>query len=279
MCEWWVHPNRIKENNRSWNTCRHIYLYELPVHSISWRPNVCNQFNANTRSTNPLHSDTTASHSYDAAFWSSSATTLENRWDRNSRICRRGRAFKRQGMNKCCNKRKINGYRMFKKKHINDNTPVKLFEDYTYHYILHFILANHQLTSGWICCAPCIWLRTSATVHKIAITTATLLVTSLLVASPVLFLLSTAPSQLPRECRSRHDLDCIPTKPTAPECSLPECQSTALSLLARLNWKLDPCKEFRNFSCSSPEGSLKIVRSAQEDVDMQMHRELFRWIH
>lgn len=129
-----------------------------------------------------------------------------------------------------------------------------------------------QVTSGWICCAPCIWLRTSATVHKIAITTATLLVTSLLVASPVLFLLSTAPSQLPRDCYSKNELDCIPTRAPTPECSSQECQAAALSLLARMNWKLDPCKEFRDFSCSSAEGSLKAVKSAQEGVDLQMQR-------
>lgn len=107
------------------------------------------------------------------------------------------------------------------------------------------------MISGWICCAPCIWLRTSATVHKIAITTATLLVTSLLVASPVLFLLSTAPSQIPKDCYAKNQLDCTPTRAPAPECPTPECQSAALSILARMNWKLDPCKEFRDFGCSS----------------------------
>lgn len=130
------------------------------------------------------------------------------------------------------------------------------------------------MTSGWICCAPCIWLRTSATVHKIAITTATLLVTSLLVASPVLFLLSTAPSQIPKDCYAKNQLDCTPTRAPAPECPTPECQSAALSILARMNWKLDPCKEFRDFGCSSAEGSLKAVKSAQEIVDLQMLSEL-----
>ncbi|KAJ6638737.1 Tubulin polyglutamylase TTLL5, partial [Pseudolycoriella hygida] len=127
-----------------------------------------------------------------------------------------------------------------------------------------------KMISGWICCAPCIWLRTSATVHKIAITTATLLVTSLLVASPVLFLLSTAPSQIPKDCYAKNQIDCTPTRAPAPECTTPECQSAALSILARMNWKLDPCKEFRDFGCSSAEGSLKAIKSAQEIVDLQM---------
>lgn len=134
-----------------------------------------------------------------------------------------------------------------------------------------------QFSTGWICCAPCIWLRTSAAVHKIAITTATLLVTSLLVASPVLFLLSTAPSQLPRECNSKHDMDCVPMKPPAPECELVECQTAAMNLLARMNWNLDACNVFRNFSYTTAEGSLKEVHSAQENVDLQMLRTFMRY--
>lgn len=73
---------------------------------------------------------------------------------------------------------------------------------------------------------PCVWLRTSATVHKLAITTATLLVTTMLVASPVLFLLSTAPSQLPKDCNTKSDVNCVSTRSvsTTPECSAPACR-------------------------------------------------------
>ncbi|CAD7084187.1 unnamed protein product [Hermetia illucens] len=122
---------------------------------------------------------------------------------------------------------------------------------------------------GWICCAPCIWLRTSATVHKIAITTATLLVTSLLVASPILFLISTAPSQLPRDCYS-DDEDCMPTTAPPPECNDHVCRVAAASIQAKMNWNLDPCKNFKEFSCTTNQGSLRAIRSAQESVDMQM---------
>lgn len=117
---------------------------------------------------------------------------------------------------------------------------------------------------------PCVWLRTSATVHKLGITMATLLVTSLLVASPVLFLLSTAPSQLPKDCNSKNDMYCLPTRPPAPECNVTQCRAAALSIQARINWKADPCADFRNFSCSSVKGSFKATRSAQEGVDLQM---------
>lgn len=128
-----------------------------------------------------------------------------------------------------------------------------------------------QTTAGWVCCMPCVWLRTSATVHKIALTTATLLVTSLLVASPVLFLLSTAPSQLPKDCNSKNDFNCLPTRSPQPECNTAACRMAAISIQSRTNWKTDPCRNFKNFSCSA-KSSLKSVRSAQEGVDNLMQR-------
>lgn len=47
---------------------------------------------------------------------------------------------------------------------------------------------------GWLCCLPCAWLRRNTSVHKASLSFAMLLVMSLLVASPVLFLMSSAPS-------------------------------------------------------------------------------------
>lgn len=131
-----------------------------------------------------------------------------------------------------------------------------------------------QLAAGWICCVPCVWLRTSATMHKIAITTATLLVTSLLVASPVLFLLSTAPSQLPKECNSKTDLNCLSARVQAPECTTMVCHAVTLSIQSRTNWKIDPCNDYRAFSCSSARGSFKMIKSAQEEVDHLMQSNL-----
>ncbi|RZF42295.1 hypothetical protein LSTR_LSTR003913 [Laodelphax striatellus] len=46
---------------------------------------------------------------------------------------------------------------------------------------------------SWLCCLPCAWLRGNASVHKASLNIAILLVMSLLVASPVLFLISSAP--------------------------------------------------------------------------------------
>lgn len=123
-----------------------------------------------------------------------------------------------------------------------------------------------------MCCAPCIWIRTSTTVHKIAISAATLLVTSLLVASPILFLISTAPSRLPSDCFGQDDDDCLPTPPPILECTEPECRVVASSIQARMNWKLEPCKDFKDFSCSSVLSNLRAVKSSQEIAYMQMQR-------
>lgn len=123
---------------------------------------------------------------------------------------------------------------------------------------------------------PCVWLRTSATVHKIALTTATLLVTSLLVASPVLFLLSTAPSQLPKDCNTKSDVNCISTRSMASstlECNAAACRQATISILTRSNWKVDPCKDFASFSCGSTKNNAKAIKSVQEGVDTIMQRK------
>lgn len=136
-------------------------------------------------------------------------------------------------------------------------------------------LIHTQITAGWICCMPCVWLRTSATVRKIALTTATLLVTSLLVASPVLFLLSTAPSQLPKDCNTKSDVNCVSTRSvsTTPECNAPACRQATISILARSNWKVDPCRDFTSFSCGATKGNVKAIKSVQEGVDILMQRK------
>uniref|UniRef100_A0AAG5CQE6 Peptidase M13 N-terminal domain-containing protein n=1 Tax=Anopheles atroparvus TaxID=41427 RepID=A0AAG5CQE6_ANOAO len=127
---------------------------------------------------------------------------------------------------------------------------------------------------GWVCCAPCIWLRSSSAVHKMAITSATLLVTSLLVASPILFLISAAPSQLPRDCLAPDEDDCHPTPAPPPVCGDPICRAAAISVSSRMNWDAEPCREFKNYSCSTMEGSLRAVKSAQEIADNQMQQLL-----
>lgn len=125
---------------------------------------------------------------------------------------------------------------------------------------------------------PCVWLRTSATVHKIALTTATLLVTSLLVASPVLFLLSTAPSQLPKDCNTKSDANCVTRTTPSTECSTTTCRQAMINIQARTNWKIDPCQDFKSFSCATSKNNAKTVKSIQEGVDALMQRKrLSNW--
>jgi hypothetical protein len=65
---------------------------------------------------------------------------------------------------------------------------------------------------SWLCCVPCYWLRTNNSVHKASLTVATLVVMALLVASPVIFLISSVPARegvRTREClRQVGALDC-----------------------------------------------------------------------
>ena len=57
---------------------------------------------------------------------------------------------------------------------------------------------------SWLCCVPCYWLRTNNSVHKASLTVATLVVTSILVASPVLFLISSVPAREVDKVRDCH---------------------------------------------------------------------------
>jgi hypothetical protein len=99
-----------------------------------------------------------------------------------------------------------------------------------------------------------------------------LLVTSLLVASPILFLISAAPSMPQRDGCVAHD-DCMINVPP-PECQEPICKNVASSIQAKINWKVDVCKDFKAFSCSNQQSSLKIVKTPQEIADYQMLRKL-----
>lgn len=104
------------------------------------------------------------------------------------------------------------------------------------------------------------------------LTGVTLLVTSLLVASPILFLISAAPSMPQRDGCVAHD-DCMVTVPP-PECQEPICKNVASSIQAKINWKVDVCKDFKSFSCSNQQSSLNIVKTPQEIADYQMLRKL-----
>lgn len=85
-------------------------------------------------------------------------------------------------------------------------------------------------------------------------------------------MISTAPSQLPRDCLD--DDDCHhPTASPPPECSMPECRSAASSIQSHMNWKVDPCKDFKAYSCA-PVESLQLGKSAQERAYNQLQRNI-----
>lgn len=122
---------------------------------------------------------------------------------------------------------------------------------------------------NWLFCGPCIkFLKTSTTFHKMTLTGVTLLVTSLLVASPILFLISAAPS-MPHRVGCVEQDDCMVTTPP-PECQEAICKNVAASIQAKINWKVDVCKDFKSFSCSNEQSSLRIVKTPQEIADNQM---------
>lgn len=132
----------------------------------------------------------------------------------------------------------------------------------------------------WLC-APCIFIRRSTTLHKFALTAATLIVTSLLVISPIIFLISTAPSQSNKDCPSQKAEECSST-PTPPECTSDACKLAALTIKSRINEKYDPCRNFKQFSCSSEIAPTLFkynnkttlgVRSNQEAVHLEMLRK------
>lgn len=95
----------------------------------------------------------------------------------------------------------------------------------------------------------------------------TLIVTSLLVVSPIIFLISAAPN-MPKQCD-----ECFEVPP--PECQEDVCKSIASSIQAKIDWNIDFCSDFKSFSCSAnQQHSLRIVKTPQEIADNQMLRKL-----
>lgn len=139
---------------------------------------------------------------------------------------------------------------------------------------------HHQPGGSWLCCMPCYWLRRNNSVHKASLTVATLLVTSLLVASPVLFLISAVPASdvPPRDCRflaTSADDGCLysldgghaaaSAAMLGPECSEHQCLAAAARVMTPLDRRVDPCTDFEKYSC----GRWKPDGGGHSLVDMQ----------
>ncbi|KAL0115549.1 hypothetical protein PUN28_010815 [Cardiocondyla obscurior] len=137
---------------------------------------------------------------------------------------------------------------------------------------------THQGT--WICCVPCYWLRRSKTVHKALLTFAMMLVTSLLVTSPVLFLISTLPEgEQPRKCAPL-DEACVRER-DGPDgvCDTDVCMEASKRILTSMKRGVDPCKDFYKFACGGfrdqqpyqPSASFNIL---QAQIDERIHKTL-----
>ncbi|KDR19260.1 Endothelin-converting enzyme-like 1 [Zootermopsis nevadensis] len=74
---------------------------------------------------------------------------------------------------------------------------------------------------------------------------------SLLVASPVLFLISSIPTRegdRPRGCHHQGDM-CGEEPMDDYVCKTEECRRAASRILASMNWRYDPCRDFYKFAC------------------------------
>ncbi|XP_031780463.1 neprilysin-1 isoform X2 [Nasonia vitripennis] len=132
----------------------------------------------------------------------------------------------------------------------------------------------------WICCVPCYWLRRSKAVHQALLTFAMLLVTSLLVTSPVLFLITSLPEgEQPRECAAL-DEACIRERDGQEGvCESAACHEASRRMLATMQRGVDPCKDFYQFACGGFENRLPYqptssFASLQEQLDDRIRRML-----
>lgn len=142
--------------------------------------------------------------------------------------------------------------------------------------MVHVERAAQQGT--WICCVPCYWLRRSKAVHKALLTFAMLLVTSLLVTSPVLFLITTLPEgEQPRECLPL-DEACIRERDGQEGlCDSKACEEASKRMVAFMRKGMDPCKDFYQFACGGirdqqpyqPSSSFNML---QAKVDDHLHK-------
>lgn len=124
---------------------------------------------------------------------------------------------------------------------------------------------------SYIFCGPCIeFLKNSSAFRKMLLTSVTLLVTALLVASPILFLISAAPS-LPHhhreDCAAKSE--CVINSVVA-ECTEETCKNAAKIISSKINWTSDVCNDFKTFCCSDQDENLEAFKSPQEIVDQNV---------
>ncbi|XP_012267050.2 neprilysin-1 isoform X2 [Athalia rosae] len=129
----------------------------------------------------------------------------------------------------------------------------------------------------WVCCVPCYWLRRSKAVHKALLTLAMLLVTSLLVTSPVLFLITTLPeAEQPRECAPQDEVCLRDREGQEGVCESTVCEEASRRMLASMKRGVDPCRDFYQFACGGfrknrePQQPTSSFNGLQSHVDNQI---------
>lgn len=107
------------------------------------------------------------------------------------------------------------------------------------------------------------------------LTSITIIVTTLLVASPILFLISAAPSN-PHHHRDDCMLqrDCMINSIAISECTEDVCIKAAKTVTTTINWTKDACNDFKSFCCSSHLETFRAFKSSQEIVDHNILRKL-----
>lgn len=114
------------------------------------------------------------------------------------------------------------------------------------------------------------FVKTSKSFRKVILTGITLIVTVLLVASPILFLISAVPfpNQQRDECNLQNE--CNFNYISIPECSDDVCKNTASIISSKINWTSNVCNDFKSFCCSDLPDISQSFKTPQEIVDYQM---------
>ncbi|KAI5747360.1 hypothetical protein M8J77_013862 [Diaphorina citri] len=108
----------------------------------------------------------------------------------------------------------------------------------------------------WLCCMFCGWLRSNKSVHQASISVAMLLVMALLVGSPVIFLITSAPEdrsgclqQQSEQVIEDVDEGCGIGSSSYETCNTLSCETTSQKVLLDMNPTIEPCRDFYQYAC------------------------------
>ncbi|KAI5706270.1 hypothetical protein M8J75_006481 [Diaphorina citri] len=101
----------------------------------------------------------------------------------------------------------------------------------------------------WLCCMFCGWLRSNKSVHQASISVAMLLVMALLVGSPVIFLITSAPEDRSGCLQQDVDEGCGIGSSSYETCNTLSCETTSQKVLLDMNPTVEPCRDFYQYAC------------------------------